>query len=152
MTSNISVFNEINFGRIQDINKYLWGTETCQTLYKHHINGGNWRWLDYHCCSYCWPSSPPSFLWDALFNPQCSYLSISQSMWCALWDTCYGCVFCGARRVSHVTGVVRSVCHMSQVRIICGWRYYFMTSSVKPLKHYGKKLGVNISSCSEILQ
>ena len=25
-----------------------------------------------------------------------------------------------------------------------------MTSSVKPLKHYGKKLGVNISSCSKI--
>ena len=23
-----------------EINKYLWGTETCQTLYKHHINGG----------------------------------------------------------------------------------------------------------------
>ena len=21
-------------------NKYLWKTETCQTLYKHHINGG----------------------------------------------------------------------------------------------------------------
>ena len=52
---------------------------------------------------------------------------------------CIACYGCGAECVSHV-------------RIICGWRYYFMTSSVKPLKHYGKKLGVNISSCSEILQ
>ena len=42
MTSNkyISLFNEIHFGRIREINKYLCGTETCQTLYKHHINGG----------------------------------------------------------------------------------------------------------------
>ena len=40
MTSNISVFNEIHFGRIREKNKYLCGTETCQTLYKHHINGG----------------------------------------------------------------------------------------------------------------
>ena len=50
---------------------------------------------------------------------------------------CIACYGCGAECVSHVT-------------IICGWRYYFMTSSVKPLKHYGKKLGVNISSCSKI--
>ena len=50
---------------------------------------------------------------------------------------CIACYGCGAECVSHV-------------RIICGWRYYFMTSSVKPLKHYGKKLGVNISSCSKI--
>ena len=57
-------------------------------------------------------------------------------LWCAVCIACYGC---GAECVSHV-------------RIICGWRYYFMTSSVKPLKHYGKKLGVNISSCSKILQ
>ena len=34
MTSNISVFNEIHFGRIREINKYLCGTETCQTLYR----------------------------------------------------------------------------------------------------------------------
>ena len=42
MTSNkyISLFNEIHFGRIREINKYLWGTETWQTLSKHHINGG----------------------------------------------------------------------------------------------------------------
>ena len=40
MSSNILVFNEIHFGRIREINEYLWGTETCQTLYKHHINGG----------------------------------------------------------------------------------------------------------------
>ena len=42
MASNILVFNEIYFGRIREMNKYLWGTETFQTLYKHYIKYNIW--------------------------------------------------------------------------------------------------------------
>ena len=155
MTSNkyISLFNEIHFGRIREINKYLWGTETCQTLSKHHINGEaatDDDWIitvvpltgQAHLLLFferLYSTQPTVFIpLNLTVYVVCGVRHMLRMcvLWCAVCIACYGC---GAECVSHV-------------RIICGWRYYFMTSSVKPLKHYGKKLGVNISSCSEILQ
>ena len=67
MTSNILVFNEIHFGRIWEINKYLWGTETYQTLYKHHING---RWEGWQLTtiglSLLWNSMAVNIYFDAI--------------------------------------------------------------------------------------
>ena len=119
---------------LAEINKYLWGTETCQTLYKHHISG---RWEG-------WPLTTIGLsLLSLLLAELTSSLSLrdfnltSDHSVHPLTLTVY--VVCD----------VRHMLQMSRVRIIYGWRYYFLTSSVKPLaKHYWKKLGVNSSSCS----
>ena len=99
MTSNTSVFNEIHFGRIREKNKYLCGTETCQTLYKHHISG---RWEG-------WPLTTiglsllslllaelPSFLSLRDFN-----LTSDHSV-----HTSHSHSLCGVRCETHVTDVM----------------------------------------------
>ena len=76
--------------------------------------GGKWRQLDYHCWTSCWPSSPPSFLRETLIWPVTTvFIPLTLAVY----------VVCG----------VRHMLRMSQVRIIYGWRYQFLTSSVKPL-------------------
>ena len=119
MTSNMSVFNEINFGRIREINKYVWGTETCQTLYKHHINGG-WegRQLTMIGLSllFLLLAELTSFFSLRCFIQLTVFMPLNLTVyvvcgvrhmlrmcvpWCAVCIACYGC---GTESVSHVTG------------------------------------------------
>ena len=156
MTSNkyISLFIEIHFGRIREINKYLWGTETCQTLSKHHINGEAATDDDWIITVVPLTGQAHLLLFfERLYSTHSVHTSQSHSLCCMWCETHVTDVCSVVRGVYRMLRVWCGVCvTMSHVRIICGWRYYFMTSSVKPLKHYGKKLGVNISSCSKILQ
>ena len=104
----MSVFNEINFGRIREINKYLWGTETCQTLYKHHINGG-WegRQLTMIGLSllFLLLAELTSFFTARGFIQTTVIIPLTLTVY-VVSDVCYGCgaecVRCGAECVSHV--------------------------------------------------
>ena len=121
---------------LAEINKYLWGTETCQTLYKHHISG---RWEG-------WPLTTIGLsLLSLLLAELTSSLSLRDFNLTSDHSvhTSHSHSLCGVRCETHVTDVtgednryvriIRGGCpncriwpsdHPHRIRIVPKWNFF----------------------------